>query len=100
MATVTDAILLFIVTWLGTWAMLMVLYLCTVLTVDYLRGRWQRYHRMGQRGRDAQAQTALIQHQAEDAIMRMSAMYAAAIRQMGTRRGPDDGGAPTPAIRR
>jgi hypothetical protein len=88
MTTVIDDVCLFLGVWLLTWAVLMAAYLALVTAAEYVKDRWRRYQRLRQYRRATAAELALIECEAEAAVMRMSAVFTHALRQMHERLGP------------
>lgn len=73
-------VLQFLVTWLVTWALLMILYLGVVAVLDHLKARWRRYQRMQQHRRAVAAELMRIDGEAIASVQRINSAFMVAQR--------------------
>jgi hypothetical protein len=80
MAAVISAVLLLLVSWLLTWALLMVINLGLLAIVDHLRARWQRYQRVRQYRRAVAAELMRIGRETVASVERINSGFMLAQR--------------------
>jgi biopolymer transport protein ExbB/TolQ len=80
MATVISLVLLFLVSWLLTWALLMAAYLGLSAVADRLKARWRRYERVRQHRRAVAAELARIDRETSASVRRIGAVFMVAQR--------------------
>lgn len=73
-------VLEFFVTWLVTWALLMVVYLGVLALADHLKARWRRYQRMRQHRRAVAAELMRIDSEAIASAQRINSAFMVAQR--------------------
>ncbi|WP_018599357.1 hypothetical protein [Mycobacterium sp. 155] len=78
MATVNGMVSLFVMSWLTTWFVLMVIYLGVLTAVNTLNGLWRHYQQQRQRRRKAIAELTRIDRQATAAVESIYVGYALA----------------------
>ena len=80
MATVIDAFSLFLVSWLLTWALLMIVYLGVLALLDHLAAQWQRFQRARQYRRALRAELMRIDRETVASVERVNSAFMLAQR--------------------
>lgn len=80
MATVISATVVFLVTWLLFWALLMAGYLALAALVEYLRGQWRQHQRVRQYRQAAAAELARMDLETFASVQRLGMAFMVAQR--------------------
>jgi biopolymer transport protein ExbB/TolQ len=80
MAAVIGSVVLFLATWLLTWALLMIVYFGVLAAVDFLGDQWRRYQRVRQYRRAVAAEVLRIDAETISSIERINSAFVAAQR--------------------